>query len=127
MRVYEGGAGARAAYTVVLTQAPVGGNVFLNISPTELGDRRPGRRRTAARLPRRRRPRRVAIVLTFTAANWFIPQTVDVVAQDDSVAQGNEKQVDAPFVATEGQTTKSLPASPRCGSRTSPSTARGIT
>ena len=111
MRVYEGGTGT-AAYSVVLTQAPVGGNVYVNIAPSELSadDQAAGALPLAFLVGGVLSP---ALVLTFTASNWYIPQTVYVVAQDDHVAQGVEKQVDTPvFSATAGQTTYDLGVSP---------------
>ena len=111
MRVYEGVAGSVTTYTIVLTQAPVGGSVFLNVSPTELSETElaAGSQPLAFLVGGSVLP---ALVLTFTAANWFIPQTVTVFAPDDSAPQGNQKQVSTPFTAGAGQTTFNLGVTP---------------
>ena len=70
--VAEGG--ATDAYDVVLTSQPLG-DVSVTVAPdaqTDVGGG-PG----------------AAIVLTFTPANWDVPQTVTVTAVDDFVAEGN--------------------------------------
>ncbi len=106
MTVYENRPGfTTATYTVVLSRAPVGGNVFINVSPTEL---------TADELAAGALPLGFldssgnvvgALVLTFTAANWFLPQTVTVVVQNDGDPSGNERQVPETFTLAAGATT----------------------
>ena len=84
MTVYENRPGwTTATYTVVLSRAPVGGDVYITVSPTEL---------TADEIAAGAQPLGFlsgtsvlgSIVLTFTAANWSVPQTVTVVAQNDN-------------------------------------------
>ena len=94
MTVYEDRPGfLTATYTVVLSRAPVGGSVFVNVSPTEpTGDELAAGAQPLAFLDSGGHVV-AALVLTFTAANWFLPQTVTVVVQHDNVPSGNERQV----------------------------------
>ena len=98
-----------ASYSVVLSRAPVGGNVFINVSPPELSsdDVAAGARPLEFYDPLTGHIVD-SLVLTFTAGNWFIPQIVYVVAQEDGAAQGGEREVTQQFTMPSDGTTASF-------------------
>jgi hypothetical protein len=70
LQVLEGSSTVVGQYTVTLTKAPAAGEtVTVSLSTDD------------SRLV-------VPAPLTFTAANWFIPQTVTITATDDGIVQG---------------------------------------
>lgn len=91
--VRTGENGTNDSFTVALSQAPEeGSNVTLNlaVSPS-----------TEARLSRSGGASATSLSLVFTSANFATPQTVNVIGQDDSVADG-----DATFTITGRVTTQ---------------------
>ena len=94
-----------AAYTVVLTRRPAGGNVFITVVPGEplLEEQAAGQKALALRDPATGDlvPFRV---LTFTPSDWYVPQTIWVVAEDDAVAEPSERQVSQSFAFPGGPT-----------------------
>ncbi|HEX4527586.1 MAG TPA: hypothetical protein VH108_12695 [Gaiellaceae bacterium] len=112
MRVTEGST-QYAQYTVQLSKAPASGNVYITVSPTELTEQDLQNGALGLALVDPVTGHLVpSLVLTFNAANWNVPQVVQVAALADNAPEGAQKQVSEFFTPAAGTTTLTLQHAP---------------